>query len=85
MPIQEIEDLKYFYFENLQKTGLTHGIFTRLGGVSPEPWGSLNTGSMVGDEITRVAENLTRAAAAIGRKGDSLIGVRQVHESHHET
>ena len=79
MPFAEHAGLRYFYFARLRDAGLVHGIFTRLGGVSPQPWGSLNAGSKVGDAPDRVAENLTRAAKVLGRAPASLAGVRQVH------
>ena len=37
--------------------GLTHGFFTRRGGVSPEPYESLNLGFGVGDQDPLVAHN----------------------------
>ena len=79
MPFAEHEGLRFFYFESLKDAGLVHGVFTREGGVSPAPWGSLNAGSRVGDAPGRVAENLARAALALGRDPASLVGVRQVH------
>lgn len=39
---------------------------TRAGGVSPEPWESLNLGEHVGDDPDRVAENRSRVARALG-------------------
>jgi YfiH family protein len=79
MPFNDSAGTRYFYFERLREAGLTHGIFTRHGGVSPEPWGSLNAGSLVGDAPERVAENLERACRALGRDPDGLRFVRQVH------
>jgi len=79
MPYIESNHTRYFVFENLRQAGLPHGIFTRRGGVSPAPWGTLNTGSLVGDGADRVLENLRRAANALGRDPDRLATVRQVH------
>lgn len=81
MPFANSLDTKYFYFENLREAGLAHGIFSRHGGVSPAPWNSLNTGSRVGDQPLHVVENLARAARAMNRAPESLVGVRQVHGS----
>jgi YfiH family protein len=54
-------------------------VFTRRGGVSPEPWNSLNLGSTVGDDLDRVRENRMRAFAAADRDPASLFDVWQVH------
>jgi hypothetical protein len=53
-----------------------HGFSTRRGGVSPEPWGSLNLGGAVGDDPSRVAENWRRLEAETGL---AFARVRQVH------
>jgi len=79
MPFTDHEGVQYFYFNGLREAGLVHGIFTRRGGVSPAPWGSLNAGSLVGDQPERVAENLARACRALGRDSAGLHLVRQVH------
>jgi hypothetical protein len=79
MPFSESGEIETFYFDRLRESGLAHGIFTRRGGVSPEPWGTLNAGSLVGDAPERVAENLRRACLSLGREPVSLRLVRQVH------
>lgn len=53
-----------------------HGFSTRLGGVSPAPWSSLNLGGAVGDEPSRVEENWRLLEAVTGL---SFARVRQVH------
>src|SRR5512133_3875519 len=53
-----------------------HGFSTRRGGVSPQPWSSLNLGGAVGDEPGRVAENWRLLEEATGL---SFARVRQVH------
>ncbi|NDJ61092.1 MAG: hypothetical protein GYB67_08195, partial [Chloroflexi bacterium] len=42
------DDLIYYRFE--MWPDLTHGVFTRHGGVSAAPWQSLNLGGNVGDD-----------------------------------
>jgi YfiH family protein len=55
-------------------------VFTsREGGVSPAPLDSLNVGAHVGDELTNVVENRTRAAALLDLTPDRVAGVTQVH------
>jgi YfiH family protein len=78
MPFQSNGEIRYFQFEQFDG-GLTHGIFTRRGGVSPAPWDSLNLGSTVGDDIERVRQNRMLALAALGRDPASVYDVWQVH------
>lgn len=56
-----------------------HGFSTRLGGVSPTPWDSLNLGANRGDEAANVAENFRRFRAAIGCGEGALVKNHQVH------
>ena len=42
-----------------------HGFSTRLGGVSPAPWDSLNLGISRGDSDENVRENYRRFCAAV--------------------
>ena len=58
---------------------IPHGFSTRLGGVSPAPWDSLNLGANRGDEAGNVAENFRRFRAAIGDPGGALVKNHQVH------
>ena len=41
-------------------SGVRHGFSTRIGGVSPAPWDSLNLGVGRGDDMDRVRENSRR-------------------------
>jgi len=61
MPFTEKNDLHYFHFNTLKTK---HGIFTRHGGLSPQPWASLNVGGTVGDEPQRVRANRNRSLDA---------------------
>jgi YfiH family protein len=45
---------------------LVHAVFTRSGGVSPEPWASLNLGHSVGDDPSAVQINHDRVYRALG-------------------
>lgn len=56
--------------------GFPHGFSTRVGGVSPSPWNSLNLGGAVGDEPARVEQNWRLLEAATGL---AFARVRQVH------
>ena len=59
--------------------GIPHGFSTRLGGVSPAPWGSLNLGTSRGDDAANVAENFRRFRAAIGCSEGPMVKNHQVH------
>ncbi|MFW6200482.1 MAG: laccase domain-containing protein [Gemmatimonadota bacterium] len=50
----------------LQRHGFVHGFSLRTGGVSEEPYASLNLGRTVGDTPRAVAENMVRFARSVG-------------------
>lgn len=79
MPFQHKDRIRYYQFESLTNHGLTHGIFTRRGGLSPEPWDSLNVGGLLGDDPKRVYGNRVLSFQALGRDPDSVYDVWQVH------
>lgn len=82
MPIRTVGDLKIFQFASFTRPELTHGILSRVGGVSPDPWCSLNVGGFIGDDPDRVAENLKRSFNALNRQVRSKHDVWQVHGAH---
>lgn len=55
----------YFQFETIPADRVTHGIFTRAGGVSPDPWPGLNFSTMVGDSVQNVRQNNDLAHRAL--------------------
>jgi len=81
MPYRHAESLKIYQFNTFHGTGLIHGVFTRHGGISPAPWDSLNVGSTVGDEASRVKANKRLALAAFQRSEASLYEVWQTHSA----
>lgn len=81
MPIRQVGDLRIFQFEILSRFDIIHGIIGRRGGVSPEPWRSLNVGGFIGDKKERVAENIRRAFEALDRKIESKHDVWQFHSA----
>src|SRR5215211_273469 len=70
--------LCYLQFDSLN---VKHAAFTRHGGVSPEPWGSLNVGGTVGDDPARVRENRILSFRAMGCAPESIFDVWQVHSA----
>lgn len=81
MPFHQNHLVRYFTFDSLDEAGVAHAVFTRQGGVSPEPWQALNLGGTVGDNPANVAENRDRAFRALGRPVESLYDVWQVHSA----
>jgi YfiH family protein len=77
----ETDGLRYLTFDALDSPVNQHAIFSRRGGVSPEPWRSLNVGGSVGDDPERVVENRRRSFAALDLENASLYDVYQVHGS----
>lgn len=70
---------EYFSFDNLKSFPLINAIFTRKGGVSPNPWYSLNQGGTTGDNRVNVIENRERAFKTFGLDVSSIYDVWQVH------
>ncbi len=70
----------YLQFERLGDNGrIQHAVFTRQGGVSPEPFKSLNLSVSVPDEKARVYANRRRAYDLFGRDTDTVVHAHLVH------
>jgi polyphenol oxidase len=59
--------------------GIVHGYTTRGGGVSAEPFASLNLGDHVKDDPDHVRENRLRVSRAMGLPSDRWVTAEQVH------
>ncbi len=70
--------IRYYQFDALQAR---HALFTRHGGVSPDPWGSLNVGGTVGDDLARVRENRVLSFQAMDCAPESIFDVWQIHSA----
>jgi YfiH family protein len=81
MPFRQTGPVRFFEFDALSNTGLIQAVFTRQGGLSPDPWASLNVGGTVGDERSRVDSNIERCFNAVGRQIASCHDVWQSHSS----
>ena len=64
----------------LDDPALRHGFSTRVGGVSPAPWDSLNLGIARGDTPENLQENYRRFCAVLGVDAHRTVLSRQVHE-----
>ena len=60
---------------------IRHGFFTRLGGVSSEPFATLNCSEASFDAPEKVEENRRRIAEAMGGGLDDLMICKQVHST----
>ena len=80
MKFHNTNNVRYLTFDVFPKE-VIHAVFTRNGGLSPDPWNSLNVGGTVGDERERVHENRYRSFAALGRDRHSMFDVWQVHSA----
>jgi len=73
----------YYSSPLLEQVGVPHAFSTRLGGISPRPFDSLNLGNPNGCEIQddneRIRENYVRLQTAIGCANRKLFRVHQVH------
>jgi YfiH family protein len=61
--------------------GVSHGFFTRQGGVSSGIYGSLNCGLGSKDEPACVAENRARVARCLGAEPQQVVTLYQVHSA----
>lgn len=78
---QERSSIPFYACQDPRWRGTAHGFSTRLGGVSPAPFDSLNLGANRGDDPDNVAENLRRFCAAIGADPTGVVKNRQVHSA----
>ena len=73
--------IKYYTFEKQFQSSVKHAFFTRLGGVSPAPWDSLNVGGYIGDDLENTYINRVRSFEALKRDPKSVYDVWQVHSN----
>ena len=73
--------IKYYVFDNLSGSAITHAIFARQGGISPAPWNSLNVGGYIGDDLEHTYINRVRSFEAVEREPESVYDVWQVHSA----
>lgn len=67
-------------FEHLSNSVfIRHGISTRLGGLSQQPFSSLNLGLHTGDDANKVNENRARFCQAIGVNYPNAVTAQQNH------
>jgi hypothetical protein len=78
---RESDGIVTYHFESLAVEGLVHTVFTRIGGVSREPFDTLNVGRTVGDDEAAVAENHARVYQHLGLGAAQVTSPRQIHSN----
>ncbi len=79
MPFHTQDQIQYYSFDLFKDAPVTHGVFTRHGGVSKGQWHSLNMGLSVGDDPADVQKNRHKAFAVLNRPWQSLSDSWLVH------
>lgn len=79
MQYHQNDGIRYLTFDSIDSTRVIHSVFTRRGGVSHQPWDSLNFGSTVGDDLKNVIVNRNRAFGCLDLDYHSSFDVWQVH------
>ena len=69
----------FYSCDAMTAAGFSNGFSTRVGGVSPPPWDTLNLGAGCGDQPHRVGENFRRFCTAVGTDAQKLVKNKQVH------
>jgi len=77
-----IDGVGLVQFENLAASGMVrHCVTTRIGGVSPPPYDSLNMGLSTGDARENVLENIRRLSGVCGWKMENIAISHQMHDA----
>jgi YfiH family protein len=75
----QLNGLVFYTFDGLDQQGVSHGIFTRLGGFSSPPFQGLNVGHLVGDDVAVVEANQRAIYQTLGLSPEDIVTARQVH------
>src|SRR5215207_8687981 len=81
MQVVNRNGLRYYQFASFNDGRVTQAVFARHGGVSPEPYTSLNMSVSTGDTRANVRENRSRAFRALDRSPESVADLWQVHSA----
>ena len=81
MPFETHEQNGLIWLSAPVLSSVRHGFSTRLGGVSPAPWDSLNLRPGMGDGREAMLENYRRFCACLGVEPEHTVLSRQVHET----
>lgn len=70
-----------YTFDNLDRKQVQVEVLSRIGGVSPEPWNTLNLGGTVGDPHSNVSQNKNLVIEQFALNSDQIFDVWQVHSA----
>ena len=76
---QEVEGVQFYACTDPAWAGARHGFSTRLGGVSPAPWDSLNLGANRGDAPENVRRNFNWFCSVIWTDDEAIVKNHQIH------
>jgi polyphenol oxidase len=80
---REKDGIIFYASEKFERLGIRHAFSTRIGGISPAPFDSLNlgnpSGSPVQDDYDRIWANYGRLTLSIGCGDEPPLRVHQVH------
>jgi hypothetical protein len=71
--------LQRYIFASFPRKDLIHGLFTRHGGYSQDPFASLNVGYSVEDALEHVVANHQAIYSALEIEGGDVVDAQQVH------
>ncbi len=82
MKSNTVNGIQLFFFNSLARyICLVHAVSTRIGGISPQPFASLNLGLHTGDSFANITKNHTALCKALNVNIRSLVSSSQVHGS----
>src|SRR6476661_3736427 len=81
MRLVEQGALRIMQFNSFDSSNVAHAVFTRHGGVSPQPFVSLNMSVSTGDARDNVRQNVALAFGALERDPASRADLWQVHSA----
>jgi YfiH family protein len=77
-----VDGLRYYQFDHLAaQHNIVHGVFTRRGGISTQPWATLNLSRSTGDSLEAVTENNRRLLNVLGLGRDQTVSAWLSHGS----
>ena len=78
---KEKNGIVYYEFENLANTDLVNHCFSsRIGGISKEPYTSMNLAYHMGDKVETVDENFKLISKVIGFDHEKIAMTNQIHQ-----
>jgi len=77
---QDVSGVVYYTIPSFSEIGIRHGFTTRIGGISPSPFNSLNMSLKREPDPARILKNISIAAYAMGIDPGCLVRNNATHE-----